>query len=114
LFNGDGREYSATVVEAGRRTLRVALGEAREPATESPLRLCLGLGLSRGERMDWAIQKSTELGVAEITPLFTEHCEVKLSGDRAEKRQAHWRQVAVSACEQSGRVRVPVIHEPRD
>src|SRR5690606_35762454 len=78
LFNGDGHEYPATILAAGRRSLRVALGEARAPAVESALRLRLGLGISRGERMDWAIQKSTELGVAEIIPLFTEHCEVKL------------------------------------
>ena len=68
--------------------------------------------MDRGERMDWAIQKAVELGVSEITPLFTERCEVKLQGERADKRQAHWQQIAVSACEQCGRSSVPVIHPP--
>ncbi|RBL67730.1 16S rRNA (uracil(1498)-N(3))-methyltransferase, partial [Pseudomonas sp. MWU13-2625] len=72
----------------------------------------LGQGLSRGERMDWAIQKATELGVSEITPIFSERCEVRLKDERADKRLLHWRQVAISACEQCGRSQVPVIHPP--
>lgn len=69
--------------------------------------------MSRGERMDWAIQKATELGVAQITPLFTERCEVRLNDERAQKRLEHWQQIAISACEQCGRSKVPVIHAPQ-
>jgi 16S rRNA (uracil1498-N3)-methyltransferase len=76
------------------------------------LQIHLGQGLSRGERMDWAIQKATELGVTEITPIFSDRCEVRLKDERADKRLLHWRQVAISACEQCGRSRVPVIHPP--
>src|SRR5690606_16346138 len=72
----------------------------------------LALGISRGERMDYAIQKSTELGVSAIQPLVTQHCEVKLQGERQDKRLEHWQQVAISACEQSGRVRVPPVLAP--
>ena len=113
LFNGDGLEYPAVVENVGKQQVQVRVGEARAPATESALHTVLGLGISRGERMDYAIQKSTELGVSVIVPLFTEHCEVKLSGERVDKRQAHWQQIAISACEQSGRVRVPGIETPQ-
>jgi len=77
------------------------------------LRTVLGLGISRGERMDWAIQKSTELGVSVVAPLFTEYCEVRLTAQRAIKRQVHWQQTAISACEQCGRVIVPEILPPQ-
>lgn len=112
LFNGDGHEYDATIESVGKQRVRVAVGGASTPATESPLTTVLGLGISRGERMDFAIQKSTELGVTTIVPLFTEHCEVKLQGERLDKRQSHWQQIAVSACEQCGRVLVPVVQPP--
>jgi 16S rRNA (uracil1498-N3)-methyltransferase len=112
LFNGDGREYPATIASLTRSTVTVTLGEARTPDTESRLRTVLGIGISRGERMDYVVQKSTELGVSEIVPLFTEHCEVKLNAERQEKRVEHWQQVAISACEQCGRVVVPAIHQP--
>jgi len=113
LFNGDGLEYQAVVETVNKQQVQVRVGAASAPATESALHTVLGLGISRGERMDYAIQKSTELGVSVIVPLFTEHCEVKLSGERVDKRQAHWQQIAVSACEQSGRVKVPVIETPQ-
>lgn len=112
LFNGDGSEYSARLSAAGKKQATVQVLERRSVATESPLHTVLGLGLSRGERMDFAIQKSTELGVKAIVPLFTEHGEVKLDEARAEKRLAHWRQVAISACEQCGRVVPPRIDAP--
>lgn len=113
LFNGDGREYLAELVAAGKKQARVRVLESRETATESPLHTTLALGLSRGERMDYAIQKSTELGVSRVVPLFTDYSEVKLDEERAEKRLAHWRQVAISACEQCGRVVPPRIEAPR-
>ncbi len=112
LFNGDGLQYPAVVENVGKQHVQVSVGTAETPATESALHTVLGLGISRGERMDYAIQKSTELGVCVIVPLFTEHCEVKLSGERSDKRQSHWQQVAISACEQSGRVKVPVVEAP--
>ncbi|MCI1007995.1 MAG: 16S rRNA (uracil(1498)-N(3))-methyltransferase [Pseudomonas sp. PGPPP4] len=113
LFDGSGREYLGQVAEVGKKTLSVELTEELPGQPDSPLRIHLGQGLSRGERMDWAIQKATELGVAEITPLVSERCEVRLKDERADKRLQHWRQVAISACEQCGRSTVPLIHPPQ-
>jgi 16S rRNA (uracil1498-N3)-methyltransferase len=113
LFNGDGHEYTASISAVDKKTCTLQVGAPMTPATESPLHTVLGLGISRGERMDYAIQKSTELGVSVIAPLFTEHCEVRLKEERREKRQEHWQQIAISACEQSGRVRVPEVLAPQ-
>ena len=112
LFDGSGQEYLGELLEAGKKRVTVELVEALPGQAESPLRIHLGQGLSRGERMDWAIQKATELGVSEITPIVSERCEVRLKDERADKRLAHWRQVAISACEQCGRSVLPVIHAP--
>ncbi|TWI58415.1 16S rRNA (uracil1498-N3)-methyltransferase [Pseudomonas duriflava] len=112
LFNGSGQEFIGVVAEIGKKTVRVELEKQINGLEESRLRVHLGQGLSRGERMDWAIQKATELGVSEITPLLTERCEVRLKDERADKRLAHWRQVAISACEQCGRSVIPLIHPP--
>lgn len=112
LFDGSGQEYRGALLEVGKKRVRVQLDEAFAGQPESSLKIHLGQGLSRGERMDWAIQKATELGVSEITPIISERCEVRLKDERAEKRQAHWQQIAVSACEQCGRSTVPVIHAP--
>jgi 16S rRNA (uracil1498-N3)-methyltransferase len=112
LFDGSGREYLGELAEVGKRSVSVELREVFDGLAESPLRIHLGQGLSRGERMDWAIQKATELGVAEITPLVSERCEVRLKDERADKRLAHWRQIAISACEQCGRSVLPVMHAP--
>jgi 16S rRNA (uracil1498-N3)-methyltransferase len=109
LFNGDGYDYAATLIAIGKRDVVVRL-EARESvANESPLELTLAQGVARGEKMDLIVQKATELGVTRIVPLFTERSEVKLDPSRAEKRLLHWRAVAASACEQSGRVHVPDV-----
>ncbi|WPP00226.1 16S rRNA (uracil(1498)-N(3))-methyltransferase [Pseudomonas sp. HR96] len=112
LFDGSGAEYLGVLLEVGKKRVSVRLDESLAGQSESPLRIHLGQGLSRGERMDWAIQKATELGVSEITPIVSERCEVRLKDERADKRLAHWRQVAISACEQCGRSSVPVIHPP--
>ncbi|MCR3817161.1 16S rRNA (uracil(1498)-N(3))-methyltransferase, partial [Pseudomonas aeruginosa] len=112
LFDGSGREYLGELVEVGKKNVRVELREQFAGQPDSPLRIHLGQGLSRGERMDWAIQKATELGVAEITPIVSERCEVRLKDERADKRLQHWRQVAISACEQCGRSSLPLIHPP--
>lgn len=113
LFDGSGSEYLGSLTEVGKKRVSVKLDEQFAGQPDSSLKVHLGQGLSRGERMDWAIQKATELGVDEITPLISERCEVRLKDERAEKRHAHWRQVAISACEQCGRSSVPVIHPPQ-
>lgn len=112
LFDGSGVEYRGTLREVGKKGVTAELHERQDGLAEPALRIHLGQGMSRGERMDWAIQKATELGVAELTPLLTERCEVRLNEERADKRLAHWRQVAISACEQCGRSVLPVIHPP--
>ncbi|WP_343352194.1 16S rRNA (uracil(1498)-N(3))-methyltransferase [Pseudomonas sediminis] len=112
LFDGSGQEYLGELIEVGKKSVRVELREAFAGLSESPLHIHLGQGLSRGERMDWAIQKATELGASEITPIVSARCEVRLKDERADKRMAHWRQVAISACEQCGRSVLPVIHAP--
>ncbi|AZC25529.1 MULTISPECIES: 16S rRNA (uracil(1498)-N(3))-methyltransferase [Pseudomonas] len=112
VFDGSGQEFRGTLVEVGKKRVRISLDESFAGQPESPLHIHLGQGLSRGERMDWAIQKATELGVDQITPIFSERCEVRLKDERADKRLLHWRQVAISACEQCGRSKVPVIHPP--
>lgn len=114
LFNGDGFEYKSCVTDIGKHNITLEIQEAVAANSESHLQTILGLGLSRGERMDIAIQKSTELGVSEIVPLFTAFSEVKLQGERLQKKLRHWQQVAISACEQSGRNRIPKIHLPVD
>ncbi|MCO1335497.1 16S rRNA (uracil(1498)-N(3))-methyltransferase [Microbulbifer sp. OS29] len=111
LFDGSGGEYRAELIEAGKRA-RVNVGEFCPEDRQSPLALTLAIGISRGDRFDWVIQKATELGVGAIQPLFTERCEVKLSSDRLQKKLGHWRQITISACEQCERNRVPEIAEP--
>lgn len=113
LFDGSGREYPAEILPApGRKDCRVRLGTPRQPLVESPLHISLLQAVCRGDRMDWAIQKATELGVARIQPIMSERTEVRLDPARAEKRRLHWQQVAVSAAEQSGRVHVPPVDLP--
>ncbi len=113
LFNGDGHDYPARLVQAGKREAVVELGDAAPADNESPLRITLLQGIARGEKMDLILQKATELGVAAIMPVNGERTEVKLDAERAGKRLAHWREVAVSACEQCGRARLPDIAPPR-
>jgi 16S rRNA (uracil1498-N3)-methyltransferase len=109
LFNGDGADYAATIRSVDKREVRVQVLERQAVARESPLRLTLAQGVARGEKMDLIVQKATELGAARIVPLLTERAEVKLDPARAEKRLAHWRAVAASACEQCGRASLPEI-----
>lgn len=112
LFDGSGNEYRGELAEVGKKQVNVELREQLRGLPEPVLRVHLGQGLSRGERMDWAIQKATELGATEITPIVSERCEVRLKDERADKRLAHWRQIAISACEQCGRSVIPIIHPP--
>lgn len=112
LFNGDGKEYSASLTAVEKRSARAHITDEHHPSTETDLKVSIGQTLSRGERMDFAVQKSTEMGVSHITPLFSERCEVKLPPERQQKRIHHWQQIAISACEQSGRVTPPEISSP--
>ena len=109
VFNGDGFDYTTTLTSVGKRDVMVHVDGREAVANESPLRLTLAQAVARGEKMDLIVQKATELGVSRIVPLFTERSEVKLDAARAEKRLQHWRGVVASACEQSGRVRVPEV-----
>lgn len=109
LFDGGDGEFPAVITRVERKQVVVETGTRRDNSVESPLAIHLGIALSRGERMDWVVQKATELGVNAVTPLFTARSEVKLAGERAEKKIRHWQQIAISACEQCGRNRLPVI-----
>ncbi|WP_077530472.1 16S rRNA (uracil(1498)-N(3))-methyltransferase [Vreelandella utahensis] len=112
LFNGDGLDYPAEILEAGRKRLSVHVEPPHDPGTESPLGITLGQVMSRGDRMDYAIQKATEMGVTAIQPLDSARCEVRLNPERERKRLKNWQQVAISAAEQCGRARIPTIHAP--
>lgn len=109
VFNGESGEFAATVSSVGKTSAAITVGAPMETITESPLRVHLVQGVSRGERMDTIVQKATELGVKRITPVLTEFAVVRLDGDRAAKRRDHWQKIAASACEQSGRIRPPLI-----
>jgi len=110
LFNGDGFDYPALITETGKKSVLVQINAKLENQVESPLKIHLGQGISRGDRMDFAIQKAVELGVTAITPLFTERCGVKLDAERLQKRTEQWQKIAISACEQSGRSVVPTVY----
>ncbi|SEL72738.1 16S rRNA (uracil1498-N3)-methyltransferase [Pseudoxanthomonas sp. GM95] len=113
LFNGDGQDYDATLTSITKREVLAQISGARAIDNESPLHITLLQGIARGEKMDLILQKATELGVAAVLPVDSERSEVKLSGERLHKRLAHWRGVVVSACEQSGRARIPDVAEPQ-
>lgn len=113
VFDGQGNEAEAELVDVSKRGAQILIHQVSQPDTESALHTHLGQVMSRGERMDYALQKATELGVSEITPLVSERCELRLRGeDRADKKLSHWQRIIISACEQSGRTRVPVLHAP--
>ena len=112
LFNGDGHDYDARITAAGKRSVDAEIVGVRVVDNESPLRITLVQGVARGEKMDLILQKATELGIAAIVPVSSERSEVRLEGDRVDKRVAHWRSVVASACEQSGRACVPAVAAP--
>ena len=116
VFNSKQGEFRARVIAVTKRAVDIELLEKKrgvhDSARQTSMCIHLILGLSRGDRMDFAVQKSTELGVNEITPIYTEYGEVRLKPERVEKKLQHWQKIAISACEQSGRVDVPVIHKP--
>ncbi len=110
LFNGEGGEFDATVTRMGRSDVDVEVGTHHPVEREAARALHLLAGITANERMDWLVEKATEMGVASITPLVAERSVLKLKGERAEKKLAHWQGVAVAAAEQCGRNRVPTVH----
>ncbi len=114
LFDGIGNECHGLVTELGGKRVVIGSITVVEADRESPLQVVLAQALSSSEKMDWVIQKATELGVTEIQTIDTERSVAKLSAERATKRLEHWRQVAIAACEQCGRNRLPEIHAPLD
>ncbi len=109
LFNGQGGEYAAVITAIARNEVQAAVQRHDAVERESPLAVTLVQAISSGERMDLTIQKAVELGVQRIVPVNSERCVVRLKGERAEKRVAHWQQVAIAACEQCGRNRIPEV-----
>jgi 16S rRNA (uracil1498-N3)-methyltransferase len=115
LFNGLGFEegqYAATIKSMGRSDVQVLVGDFSVTQMETPRAVHLAVGMPANERMDWLVEKATELGVASIAPLMTERSVLRLSGERADKKRLHWQGIAAAACEQCGRNRVPLIHAP--
>jgi 16S rRNA (uracil1498-N3)-methyltransferase len=113
LFHDDGFEYVAEIVSTARNQAEVAIHRRIQPDSEAHFKIHLAQGLSRGQKMDYVIQKSVECGVASITPILSERCGVKINASRMQNKLNHWQSVAISACEQSGRSVVPTIHPPR-
>jgi 16S rRNA (uracil1498-N3)-methyltransferase len=112
LFNGDGFDYQAKIISVAKRGAIVNIINSHIVTNESPIAITLVQGIARGEKMDWILQKATELGVQRIVPVITDRTEVKLNAERSDKKMNHWLGVVASACEQSGRARLPEIIEP--
>jgi 16S rRNA (uracil1498-N3)-methyltransferase len=111
LFNGKGGEYTCALSEVSRKTVLIATKSWSDRNVESPLQVTLGLGISRGDRMDLSVQKAVELGVHQITPLMTERCVVQFKGDKKPQRLQHWQKIVQHAAEQSGRTVLPELIE---
>ena len=114
VFDGSGGEFGARIEEFRKDTVVVSVEDHRALDRESPLTLTLAQGVSRGERMDWIIQKATELGASRIVPVFTKRSVVRLDDKQAERKLQHWRAITVAACEQCGRNRLPDLVTPVD
>jgi 16S rRNA (uracil1498-N3)-methyltransferase len=114
LFNGQGGEFEAVVEHMGRADVGVRVERHLAVERECRRQVHLAVGIPANERMDWLVEKATELGAAGIQPLMTERTVLRLKGDRAERKVAHWQGIAVAACEQCGRNRVPTVHPLRD
>ena len=112
LFNGRGGEFRASIERAQGSKVTVAIGEYEPIERESPFPLTLAQGVSRGERMDLVVQKATELGVARLVPLLTERSIVRLDEEQSDRKSSHWRAIAIAACEQCGRNRLPEVGLP--
>ncbi len=114
LFNGEGGEWDAAVTRMGRSEVEVRVGTHHALEREAPRAVRLALGMPANERMDWLAEKAAELGAASIDPLMTARSVLRLSGERAAKKQSHWQAIVAAACEQCGRNRVPPVAPPRD
>lgn len=114
LFDGQGSDWPATVLAMGRSEVRVRVGLPQAVARELPLAITLALGMPANERMDALVEKASELGVATVQPLMTQRSVLRLAGERAQRKQLHWQAIAVAACEQCGRARVPVVAPVRE
>ncbi|MFC5429628.1 16S rRNA (uracil(1498)-N(3))-methyltransferase [Paraburkholderia sp.] len=114
LFNGEGGEYSAEIVEMERRDTKVRVDSFRDVEAEPPYRLTLAQGIAGSDKMDWLIEKAVELGATNFVPLTTSRSVVRLSGERAQRRQLHWKRIVQSACEQCGRNRLPDVAPSRE
>ena len=112
VFNGDGKNYKGAIVSATKQQVSVLIDSIEQADTESSLNTCLALGVSKGDRFEWAIKKATELGVTSIVPILSQRVDARLSPERWQKKQEHWQQIVISACEQSGRAVVPSVQEP--
>ncbi|HEU5442291.1 MAG TPA: 16S rRNA (uracil(1498)-N(3))-methyltransferase, partial [Steroidobacteraceae bacterium] len=112
LFDDRGGEYAARIEEFRKGAVIATVGDRSTAVRESPLSLTLAQGVSRGERMDWVVQKATELGATRIVPVLTERTVVKLDEKQAERKLSHWRGIVTAACEQSGRDRIPAVDAP--
>lgn len=112
LFCGDNREFDATIELLKKKQVHVLIGAIKVKSRESPLSIHLAQAISKGDRMDFVMQKAVELGVASIRPLITERCVVKLDRERMEKRVSQWQSMVIAACEQSGRNTVPMVYQP--
>ncbi|MDG1655195.1 MAG: 16S rRNA (uracil(1498)-N(3))-methyltransferase [Luminiphilus sp.] len=112
VFNGDGHDYSGHVDAVSKQRVTVNITSVKRLHTESTLHTCLALAVSKGDRFDWAIKKATELGVTSIVPILSQRVDVRLSPERWLKKRAHWQQVVISACEQSGRAVIPEVVSP--
>ncbi len=110
LFNGLGGEYRCTLLEVSRKRVRINIDEKIARSVESPLEVSIGMGISRGDRMDMAVQKSVELGVNHISPIITQRCNVMIKAEKAEQKLKHWQKIAQHAAEQCGRTVVPQIN----
>ena len=112
LFNGEGGEFTATILRMGRSDVLVRVGEKTDTSRELGLRVNLWCGITANERMDWLVEKATELGACSLLPISAERSVLKLKGERSDKKLAHWQAIAVAASEQCGRNQVPVVDAP--
>lgn len=112
LFNGEGGQWQAVIERMGRTDVHVRVARFEDVERELPVAAHLAVGLTANERMDWLMEKATELGAVSIQPLVTARSVLRVSGERAQKKREHWQAIAAAACEQCGRNRVPRVHEP--
>lgn len=112
LFNGEGGQWSAVIERMGRSDVHVRVSAFEDVEREAAVAVHLAVGMPANERMDWLVEKASELGAASIQPLVTARAVVRLAGERAQRKREHWQAIAASACEQCGRNRVPAVHEP--